>query len=233
MERPINIVYFGCINIQRNWKAIVEGQLDDMIQCGVLTRAHLYIIISCEEENLIPEIKTDISNKLDDKKYIEYTLEIKNKNRFEYDGIKKLYDLVSVDKEKLYLYFHTKGMFNLQDNDSTTRTKQEIILTQKTLEKWELILEIYKENIKGENDIVKMALFPSREGNLCWFNFFWASSKYLKTCEEPEITDNRYYYEVWIRSGNVDMGRTFNIIEENFNTYTPDEAVTLLNDLNP
>jgi hypothetical protein len=225
MSRPINIVYFGFININRNWQVIINGQLDDLISSGILSRATLYIQMVCEGDNEKLELESIIHSKLSG---MEYHLDIKRKNRYEYDGIKKLYDLALVEPDKLYLYFHTKGMMYLHNNRESfnERSKQETFLTRKTLEKWEFIVNLYET----DKDVDKMALFPScgRELNICWYNFFWVRGDFLNTREEPRITDDRFYYELWIRSGNIN-GNTFNIMEENFATYTSDEAVYLSN----
>lgn len=61
----------------------------------------------------------------------------------------------------------------------------------------------------GNNGIEKVGLFPAigdenpfgkfgGHGGYIWYNFWYATGKYLSNCEEPVLTDNRYYYEEWL-----------------------------------
>ena len=77
-------------------------------------------------------------------------------------------------------------------------------------------------------------MFPSAQHkkNFIWFNFFWVRGTYLNTCENPIISDNRYYYELWSESGNNEMGQVYNLYEHNYKKYHLNEAGKILNRLN-
>ena len=145
-------------------------------------------------------------------------------NLFEYYGIKKLYDLSQTEPNKIYLYFHSKGMFNYR-GIGDERTKEEIILTKTIINPWSSVLNIFKNNL----NINIMGMFPST-GGWIWFNFFWIRGSYIKNkCDDPKITDNRYYYESWIADINNPKGNElYNMYKGNFIRYSGEEALQLL-----
>ena len=223
LEKPINIIYFVWINPNKNYKNIIKGQLNDILNCKILEKANLYVEICCEDLNLIDSIKS-IFSVID----IDFKINFYTKNYYEYYGIKKMYDLAIKEPMKYYLYFHSKGMFNY--NNINERHIYEKTLTKGTLYQYEKVINLFEKN----NDITKIGLFPSahNNNNFIWFNFFWARGTYLNTCENPIITDNRYYYELWSGNGNNEMGKVYNLYENNYKKYELNEAGYILNYLN-
>jgi len=223
--KEINIVYFCWCNINKNYKNIIFGQLDDVINSGVLEIAKIHIEVCCEYADLINDIKSLFDEKLE--KY-EYELNFHNENRYEYYGIKKLYDLALLEPEKIFLYLHSKGMFNYDNIDE--RHIFERTLTKGTLKTYKKIINLFNDEPK----VVKAALFPANyhKKEFCWFNFYWSRGVYLNTCENPIITDNRYYYEVWSESGDNSMGEVYNMLENNYKKYELGEAAGILLKLN-
>jgi hypothetical protein len=111
MEEEINIIYFIWLNKDRNWSVIIEGQLFDIISSNILEKSYLNIIISCENNDLVSEAVSLIN------KYLinhtgKYNIELYNENCYEYYGIRKLYECAKKNPKSIYIYFHTKGMFN-------------------------------------------------------------------------------------------------------------------------
>lgn len=212
----INIVYYTYINPNSDYKTIIKGQLIDIINSKII--AKLFIVISCEFENLIDDIKILIHETLLNAK-INYVLDIKNENIFEYYGIKKIYDLAINEPNKYYLYLHGKGMLN-KWNDENPRTENNVALTQGSVNPWEKVLNIFKT----DDAINIIAMVPGI--NMAWFNFWWASGKYLITCEDPKISrENRYYYESWLTTGNVENSKIYNLLDDNYETHaTPSGA---------
>jgi len=225
----LNIIYFVWINPKKNYKNIIEGQLDDIINSGIYKVSKLYIVCVCTDLLLVNYIKNIFSNKLkiNNKLTINYELEIKNENLYEYYGIEKLYSLAVEEPLSYFLYFHSKGMFNY---DNINRHIYELTLTKGTLYLFEEVIETFKNN----KDIMKIGLFPSNfhNKNFIWFNFYYARGIYLITCEKPIISVNRYYYETWSETGNNQMGVVYNLYEKNFKKYELAEAGYILNKLN-
>ena len=218
MDRIINIVYYVWINPNRNYNIIIDGQLNDLIVSGILERSKLFIVICCEHNHLINYINNIVQTKLGSISNIEYSIKYTNVNNFEYAGIKKVYDLALQEPDKLYIYMHSKGMLNYDYPHHRTASNE--YLTRTLISMWKDIITTFNLN----PNFLKMGMFPAKT-NWIWFNFWWARGTYLNTCEDPIITDYRYYYESWVGTGNNSIGQTYNFNEGNFNSYTAEEAL--------
>ena len=138
MEKSIIIVYYIFLpDNGRNWKSIVDGQINDLKICGLLDISELHVHISSLNNNLIEYCK----------EYIKSIIEVvfinsNSENQYEYPGIKLLYDL-SQNTDKIMLYIHTKSMvFSVDDMDK--RNKIEILLLRNTIKEYPKILKIFK-----------------------------------------------------------------------------------------
>ena len=186
----IKIVYYAYLNTDVNWKAIVFGQLNDLVKSGLLDRSQLYICLCYIDFELdIDEVKKEILAIVPGTKFT-----ITNKNLFEYPGIKLVWDLSrelsrESDDKDLILYFHSKGM----SRSSNSRTVDERQIFQTVILSWKQVLEIFTEY----KHINKVGVCASEEG-WQWFNFWWCRGSYLKICSEPIITSDRWYYESWL-----------------------------------
>lgn len=220
-----NIIYFAWINKKKNYKNIISGQMDDLLNSGVLEYATLYIQVCCEDETLVNTIRELFINKL---KTIKFHLQIHKENLYEYYGIKKMYELAVEEPHKYYLYFHSKGMFNYDNIEE--RHIYEKTLTKGTIYQHKKVIRLFEENPK----IMKIGLFPSNEHNknFIWLNFYWARGTYLITCQNPIISTNRYYYETWSETGDINMGLNYNLYENNYKKYEIHEVGDILNKLN-
>ena len=222
--KRINIVYFIWINPNKNYEAIISGQLNDMKNSGLLNKSKLYIEICCEYENITENIKGFI-----DKIVGEYKYEINfhSENKYEYYGIKKLYDLAILEPDRYYLYLHSKGMFNYDNIHE--RHIYEKTLTKGTVYQCRKVIQIFKNNA----NISRIGLFPSslNDENFIWLNFFWSRGYYLNTCENPIVTSDRFYYERWSGTGERNS-LTYNLHENNYKKYLLNEVGDILNELN-
>ena len=210
---PICIIYFAYINPdpRKNWRNILNGQMDDLIRCGVLSQSSLEIVLSGTPE-LTEQAQSYLESILSS--YIYKTFTIVHENNFEYEGMKRLYNLGQEYPDKIFLYFHSKGMVYYEVGQSRLWLEQ--MLTRITLTKWEDVLFIFGQY----SDINKIGCYPANnEGSGCiWFNFFWVRGSYLKTCTEPQITSDRYYYEYWLgESGNKSLNDAYSLICKNRN----------------
>ena len=193
----IKIVYFAYL-IPNKWEPIVTEQLDALKKIDLYEKAqNIYISIISNDSELI-KLKNLLS-----KKYSK--IEIKNiykENVYEYPGIKTLYQIAEDDDNICILYFHSKGMTS---NQHQTRE----YLFKYTIENYMEGINEFKKN----NNLDVVCAIPHING-FAYFNFFWVRSSYVRNyCSRPEISDNRYIWEVWI--GN-EFSRKKNII-----TYSP------------
>jgi len=226
MSHKINIIYFIWINPNRNWRVIIDGQLFDMKISGIFESSRLYIVISCENNNIINEAIDLINNSLNDIDKNKYNIITTNYNNYEYYGIKKLYDISLLEPDKLYIYLHSKGMLNWYNNNLNKRSEDEENLTRNTIYLWRDIIDVFEKN----QNINKIGFIPSQDGWI-WFNFFWTRGTYLITCENPIITDNRYYYESWLNSGDKNNGISYSIYSHDYRTYSAHEAIDIITNL--
>jgi len=226
MSHKVNIIYFIWINPKRNWKVIIEGQLFDMKISNIFESSKLYIVISCDNNNIINEVKDLINNSLITIDKDKYDITITNSNNYEYDGIKKLYNISLSEPDKLYIYLHSKGMFHWYNNNPNKRSEDEENLTKNTLYLWRDIVDVFEKN----KNINKIGFIPAKEGWI-WFNFFWTRGTYLITCENPIITNNRYYYESWLNSGDKNNGISYSTYSHSYTKYTGNEAVDIITKL--
>ena len=220
----INIVYFIWINPNKNYEAIISGQLKDIVKSEILNHSKLYIEISCQYEHINKNINDLIVNIVKD---YNYEINFHKDNKYEYFGIKKLYDLAKNEPNKYYLYLHSKGMFNYDNKNE--RHIYEKTLTRGTIIEYKNIIEKFQNN----KNIAKIGLFPSslHNQNFIWLNFFWARGTYLNTCQDPKITNDRYYYERWSGTGERNS-LTYNLYENNYKKYELNEVGDILNKLN-
>jgi hypothetical protein len=195
-ERNIAIVYNVFIAPLANWQGIIAGQLLHLRSYGILSEADLYIHITDGHQladDALKLIKGITPNAI---------ISISTKNEFEYRGIKLVHDLARQDPNRNYIYFHSKGMSH--NHGLFTRSLEDITLLTRTFSNWRKHIQFL-----GSGGIEKIGLFPGvgddnifgrlgGEGGWIWYNFWYATGKYLSNCPEPEITTNRHYYEYWL-----------------------------------
>jgi len=223
--KVLNIVYFCWINKNKNYKNIITGQLNDMVNYGILNVSKIYIEVCCEDVHLVDSITHFINEVVKD---YEYEINFHVENKYEYYGIKKLYDLAVLEPHKYFIYLHSKGMFNYDNFDE--RHIYEKTLTTGLFHNYMQTIQIFDNH----SEVMKATLFPSNQHgqNFCWLNFYWARGTYLITCENPIITDDRYYYERWSESGDNSMGLVWGLYEKSYRKYELHEVGDILNMLN-
>ena len=193
----IKIVYFAYL-IPDKWYSIIDEQMNSLKNCGLYDDAIDIIISVVSDDNELPKLKKLLQEKYD-------KIIIKNifkDNVYEYPGLKTIYQIAEDEDDIILLYFHSKG---ITSNQHETRR----YLFKHTIENYK---EIINEFIKNKNLDIACAI-PHING-FAYFNFFWARSSYIRNyCSKPEISTNRYIWEVWV--GN-EFSRKKKII-----TYSP------------
>ena len=227
----INIVYYVWVNPARNWEIIVDGQLSDLIQCGILEISKLYIVACCTDHSLLDYVQRFIHSKIPANTTYNLAV-VSSGNFFEFPGIKCLYSLAMEEPDKYYLYLHTKGMFHwmysMRNNTPEERCSNEVFLTRGHAHPYKRVVELFD----ADPAISRICMFPdSSEKRMCYYNFYWARGSYLATCQDPIISHDRFYYEHWSGTGNPTVDKVYNLMENNYNAYTGDEANALINRL--
>jgi hypothetical protein len=193
----IKIVYFVYL-LPNKWISILTEQLDALKKIPLYDEAEdIYISIISDDEQL------EILKVILQSKYNK--IKIKNvfkDNVYEYAGLKTIYQIAEDEDDVLLLYFHSKGMTSNQ-----TETRQYL---------FKYTIENYKNYINEfeKNKFLEVAGAIPHINGFIFFNFFWTRSSYVRNyCTRPEISDNRYIWEVWIGS---EFSRKKDII-----TYSP------------
>jgi len=180
----VKIVYFAYL-IPDKWNTIVEEQLSSLKNTHLYEEAsNIYMSVISDDDEL-EKLKIFLSNKYS-------KVEIKNhfkENLYEYPGLKTIYQIAEDDDDTVLLYFHSKGMTSNQHE-----TRQ--YLFKYTIENYADYLKEFKYN-----KYLEVAGAIPHENGFIFFNFFWARSSYVRNhCSRPEISDNRYIWEVWVGS---------------------------------
>lgn len=193
----IKIVYFAYL-VPDKWLSIVTEQLSALQKLDLYNMAeNIYMSVISDDQEL-----DNLKNLLVEK-YSK--IEIKNvyrENVYEYPGIKTIYEIAEDDDDILLLYFHSKGMTSNQHGERQALFKY-------TIENYVDAINEFKKN----KNVDVVCAIPHKNG-FAFYNFFWVRSNYVRNyCTRPEISSNRYIWEVWI--GN-EFSRKEKII-----TYSP------------
>jgi hypothetical protein len=207
LSKDIQIVYYASLRKEK-WRYIVLPQMQDLIDCGIIEKADLIVALSGEEE-IVKEAETEI-RKIFETKTLDLRFTHTYENLHEYPGISALYEEGQAHPEKLYLYFHSKGMWFW--GDEPVRDPNEKRLFDIMITNWREYVHFLETN----PDKNKICFGCSKEG-WCWFNFFWVRGSYLYQCGKPIITDDRYYYERYIGEQNVfsSYENSYNVVNNN------------------
>jgi len=191
--KRIIIVYYLYVNPHSNWRGIISGQLLQLKSYGLLPEADLYVHVT-DLNNIAAKVAALIMELTPSAK-----LSFNYENLFEYPGIKLIHELATQYPDANFIYFHAKGMsYNIH-----SRSASEITLFNRTFENWRKNIQLL-----NQNGIQKIGLFPGVSakkhgkpiGNRgwIWYNYWYATGKYLSNCPDPIITTDRYYYEDWL-----------------------------------
>jgi len=114
------------------------------------------------------------------------------------------------------------------NGDEKSRIPIEIVLFRNVIDRWKEVINIFKNK-----NINKVTFGCSKErNNWGWYNFYWVRGSYLKKCEKPIITDNRFYYEEYLgtqcNKNNID--ECYSLSTNNTQLHNNDEIVSIISD---
>lgn len=198
------IVYFGYISPKReHWLELLRQQLDEFNCNGLSHRAkHFYISLAVDHVSETNKEAAQLVNRtltslreIQPRAVFDITLE----NRFEYPGIRTLWDVATslsseAAENTIMIYMHSKGMVHTYiQNFHAARVPLEIKLFHSTFDSWDTVLNMYHKYPK----LNKVGCFPAPNGHV-WFNLFYARASYIQKLVNPTIAKDRYYYEHWL-----------------------------------
>jgi hypothetical protein len=203
-SKPIYILYFCFLNRSKDWMRMIHDQLKDVKNSGIFLKSKFHAVIYGHPEDII-KAQSMMENLIVQKIDITpiYT------NCYEFPGIIKIQELALQNPDKIFIYFHSKGMVN--NNFGQYRTMLERKLTLSTFLNWDETL--YKFNTNPT--IQKAGLMPAETGWI-WFNFWWARGSYLASCNPIIESDDRFVCEGWLgANGSQTWKDSYSIINKN------------------
>ena len=156
---------------------------------------------------------TLIENLVNDLKKVNLNKSILN--RFEFDGIHKVWEYSQKYKGKVF-YFHTKGVSNSYIN---LETKKESSKKKKGVSWWKEIMEYflidnYQDCIQTLNNYDQCGV--TNINGWWWGNFWWSNLNWVRSNNEP-LEENRWFFEAWLNQNRTPKIKEFYHFE--FNPY--------------
>lgn len=233
-NEEINIIYFFNAMLSPLFHKLFKIQLEKLLQSKIFSKnaTKIYIVCVADEKRKLTISKLLKKMKLDINK--NFKIEFKNECTFEYEGIKKVYEVAKKSKNSYIIYFHGKGVSHLKTKLLFLRHPYEVLSFNRVIEKWERNIEW----LSRAKNMKKLGLLNSDGWML--FNFWWAKSSYINKLEPPLKTNNRYYYEAWIshlpNKNNTSSGQNSNSLvskvdKKNAYLKTIDTCINILYDI--
>jgi len=190
---PVRLVYFVNCYINPRYLYMVTSQLKELRQTGLLAglRATFYLVSSGTETDRV-RVNHELKRIFGDSSAVQH--EHTTDNKFEYPGIRKVWELGRRDQQGYILYFHARGISHLKlGRFRRNRQRQEKRLFRRVVGEWRQNLTWLQHLTSAE----KLGINCGGNGWI-WYNFWWARASYIAHLERPEVTDRRHYYEDWL-----------------------------------
>lgn len=187
------IVYYIYINKNRDWKNIVQGQINDLLFEGLKPKS-MYVCVCSHDSGYTEEVYKLFPSSFN------VVISWCQENNYEYPGIYKLWEIRK--KYKVIFYMHSKGMVY---NESFNRSDSEKITLRGTIYNYLEILKLFENQ-----EIDKVGLWPSFTGEI-FVNFFWIRTSAIPDLE-PVKTKYRFYYESYIKNNNIGYLKSWSLI---------------------
>jgi len=195
-SKKIQIIYYAYLRKEK-WRYIVLPQMQDIVDSGILEEADLLVALS-GDQRLMHEAEMEI-RKIVDPHLVNLRFTHTEENLYEYPGLKALYEESVKNPDKIYLYFHSKGMWFW--GDEPVRYYGEKILFDTVIKPWKDAIEIFNTRPK-----INKVCFGCSDTGFCWYNFYWVKGSYVATLNPPIISKDRYYYEYYIGEAREKLG---------------------------
>ena len=207
----ISVVYMVFIHPARDWRNLVLMQLQDLIDCGLASHATVHVVMSMATTGTMDNDAEMLGNECEEliRSVLPTARLLRSPgNRFEYPGIRLLWDVAQEwwtpvyepqwaeqdaathGRRHVLFYHHSKHMVN--GPVGVTRSQENLDLTRLLIKDWRAILQ----RLAVDEEANKVG-FGSTQGFM-WVNFYWVRASHLRDVVRPIVTDYRYYYELWL-----------------------------------
>ena len=191
-DQEINIIYFFNAMLSPLFHKLFKIQLKNLLKSKIFNRKYTKLYIVCVADSKRSFIISKLLKKLRLNSNKNIQIEFINNCTYEFEGIKKVFEVSKKSNNSYVMYFHGKGMSHLKTKILFLRNPYEVLAFNRVIKNWKKNIEWFNR-VKNMN---KLGLLNSDGWML--FNFWCARSSYLNELEPPLKTNNRYYYENWI-----------------------------------
>ena len=190
--QEINIIYFFNAMLSPLFYKLFYTQLKSLLKSYIFNRRYTKLYIVCVADSPRSAKITKLLEKLRLNRNKNIQIEFINNCTYEFEGIKKVFEVSKKSNNSYIMYFHGKGISHLKTKILFLRHPYEVLSFNRVIKNWKKNIEWFTR-VKNMN---KLGLLNSDGWML--FNFWWAKSSYLNELEPPIKTNDRYYYENWI-----------------------------------
>lgn len=188
----VDIVYFINTYVNLTYPFLLQKQLSDLVECGLIRRGHLYIECCGTDSRFSGYVRDVLGAEM-----ARTTITMHIENNHEYFGIDRVWSLnqeYAGDHSKhIILYFHSKGISHDVFSPQNRCRRDVQHLFDHVIRPWENVLGVFERH----PTVDKIGYAYSSVGFI-WYNFWWVRGSYCRTVERPIITNRRHYYEDWI-----------------------------------
>lgn len=180
-SQDICVVYYAYLN-PAGWEKVVAEQLQSLSNSGLPNASQPYIVL-CGSPSDTEKASALASQLIPNAILFKFT-----DNNYEYSALDLVWKLAQATPERLFLYFHSKGVVR----GNGQRSLEEKKLFSEVVMPWQKIRDLFVDK-----HINKVGYAASPSG-FCWYNFWWARGSYLAYCQQPHLSSNRHDYESWV-----------------------------------
>ena len=118
-------------------------------------------------------------------------------NAYEYPATHFLWQLACASPDRVFLYFHNKGVkYNLKRR-FPSRIADEMLMFNEVVAPWRYYVWLFSDPATAPD----AAGFAVAEVNFFWHNFHWMQGSFISRLAEPYQAPSRWYYEKrWMRN---------------------------------
>ena len=120
-----------------------------------------------------------------------------NGNAYEYPATHFLWQLACASPDRIFVYFHNKGVKNSLKNRHPSRISAEMLMFNEVVAPWRHYVRLFSDPATAPD----AAGFAASQIDFYWHNFHWMQGRFISRLAEPYMATSRFYYEKrWLRT---------------------------------
>ena len=118
-------------------------------------------------------------------------------NAYEYPATHFLWQLACASPDRVFLYFHNKGVKYSLRTRHPSRIADEMLMFNEVVAPWRYYVRLFSDPATASD----AAGFAASLANFFWHNFHWMQGSFISRLAEPYQAPSRWYYEKrWMRN---------------------------------